>query len=96
MCAYAAVNRPAWRNDRLFVVHHDVAGFCRLAHQVEHNGIVRKIEIEVSFHPARVSMGRHCIPHAARFQLGHTHNELSALHTIGVNEAVNGTFIGVF
>ena len=40
--------------------------------------ILRELEIEVDFHPAVVSMGRHSIPGATRSKLCHPHLKLTA------------------
>jgi hypothetical protein len=44
------MNRPAWRDNRLFVADDEVARLARLAHEVKDDRVGRQIKIEVDLH----------------------------------------------
>ena len=73
-----------------------VAGFLRLAHQVQNPLVFRNIEVEISFHPAIVYVGRHGVPYTARSQDGQSHHQLATADAFKVNVFVNGAFVGRF
>jgi hypothetical protein len=72
------MDAPLRRNDSLFIVHPYMTCLLRLTHEMANRCILRELEIEVDFHPAVVSMGRHSIPGATRSKLCHPHLKLAA------------------
>ena len=93
--ADAGVDRPAWRDDGLFLPDDDMASFIRLAHHMENRRFLRHIKVEINFHTALMRMSRHRIPHAACFESGHAHDELAALDSQRMNIFVNFTLVGL-
>ena len=73
-----------------------MARFLRLPHKVEHDVVLRNIEIEIDLHAAFVRMGRHRVPDAARFEARHTHGKLARFQYIGMDELVDDAVIGSF
>ena len=93
MGADAAMNRPAGRNDRLFVVHYYVAGFVGLAHKLDNRLLLGQLEVHINFHSSLVSVAGKRIPCAALDQLGHAHCKLTALAYVADYELVNRPFV---
>ncbi len=61
---------------------------------MHHESILGKIKIEVNLHPSVMGMAGHGIPYAARFQGGHSHYQLTALHLAGKNVFADNSVIG--
>ncbi|AEW75082.1 hypothetical protein EcWSU1_03654 [Enterobacter ludwigii] len=91
--AYARMNRPARRNNRLLVMHHDMARFLRLPHHVEHAGVLVHVEVEIHFHTALVGMARHGVPQVARSKLGQPHAELAGFQHIRNKVFIDGATV---
>ena len=72
----SGVDAPFRRSDGLLVVQPYEAFLFGLAHQVADSVTVGYVEIEVSFHPACVCVGRHCVPYGTRSQFGESHLQL--------------------
>ena len=87
--AAAGMDRPARTDDRLLVLHHDVACLPPLSHQVEHHAALWNAEISVDFHAALVGMGRHGVPDVARLELREPHGKLAGFEHVGVDELVD-------
>ena len=84
--AGARMDRPARRQHRLLVGHHQMPGFVRLAHEMEDARRLRQIEIEIGLHAPVMHMARHGVPHRARRQLRHADHQLAGLDAIGMDE----------
>ena len=89
------MDAPLGGDDGLLVVHPDVTGLLRLAHEVADCRILGQFEVEVGFHAAVVGVGRHGVPGAARSQFGHAHLQLAAGSDLVDQQTVDGTFVAL-
>ena len=77
--ARAGMDGPGRGDDRLLVLHHDMAGLLAFAHHVEDDLVFGHFEVEVDLHAALMRVRGHGVPDRTGLQHGHAHRELAGL-----------------
>ncbi len=88
------MDRPGRGDDRVEVLHHDIAGLGRLAHKVHDHVVVGEFKIGIDLHAALVGVAGHRVPDAAGGQLRQSHRELAGVQHLGVDELVDDALVG--
>ena len=78
LCCAGGMYAPFGGDDRLAVLHPDMACLVRLSHEVADGLVIRNLEVEIDLHAAVVRMCRHGVPCAPRLELGHAHLKLAS------------------
>ena len=90
------MDAPGRADDSVIVVHHNMAGFGRLAAHVEYGLAFGNLEVGVDLHAALVGVAGHGVPVAARLQSGHAHGKLAGFQHAGVDKLVDGALVAGF
>ena len=92
-CTYAAVDAPGRADDRVIVVHDNMAGLGGLTAHVENDLALGDLKVGVDLHAALVGVAGHGVPVAAGLQSGHTHGQLAGLEHAGMDELVDRALV---
>ena len=87
------MDAPGRADNSIIVVHHNMAGFGRLAAHVEYGLAFGNLEVGVDLHAALMGVAGHGVPVGAGLQLGNAHAQLAGLEHVGVDEMIDGALI---
>ena len=93
---YAAVDAPGRADDRVIVVHDNMAGLGGLTGTCGKRPGLGDLKVGVDLHAALVGVAGHGVPVAARLQSGHAHGKLAGFQHAGVDKLVDGALVAGF
>ena len=94
MTCLPRIDRPWWRNNRLFVGHNDVASLVWLPHQVKDALVFGQLEVKVGLHPAVMQVGGHRVPDRPFGELRVAHQQLAGFADFGVQKLDDDALVG--